>query len=238
MDSTAALAGTTGGITDWVNGAMSALGAPGAGGLIALENVFPPLPSEFVLPFAGFSAGQGGMSLLAVIAWTTIGSVVGALVLYWVGAKLGRERTRALVLRLPLLKESDVDRTEAWFHRHGGKAVFFGRMLPMFRSLVSVPAGVERMPLPLFVLFTAGGSAVWNTAFILLGYRLGASWHLVERYAGAFSRAVVLATAVAVIAFVVLRVRRSRVEARRAHRASAHRPAAGDGTTDEDARRR
>src|SRR5699024_1260816 len=96
----------------------------------------------------------------------------------------------------------------------------------------------RRMPLPLFVLFTAGGSAVWNTAFILLGYRLGASWHLVERCAGAFSRAVVLATAVAVIAFVVLRVRRSRVEARRAHRASAHRPAAGDGTTDEDARRR
>ncbi|MHA6802077.1 DedA family protein [Salinifilum ghardaiensis] len=213
MDSTVPLAAGSAGIADRINGAMSALGAPGAGAAIALENVFPPLPSEFVLPFAGFAASRGGMSLLAAIVWTTVGSVVGALALYWLGAKLGRERTRALVLRLPLLKESDVDRTEAWFHRHGGKAVFFGRMLPMFRSLVSVPAGVERMPLPLFVLFTAGGSAAWNAAFILLGYRLGASWHLVERYAGAFSRAVVLAAAAALVAFVALRLRRNRAQA-------------------------
>ena len=200
------------GFAGWVVNVMEALGGPGAGLIIALENLFPPVPSELVLPLAGFTAGQGSLSLLGAILWTTLGSLVGALALYWVGAKLGRERTRALAVRLPLIKLADVDKTEAWFAKHGTKAVFFGRMLPLFRSFISVPAGVERMRLSTFALFTTLGSLVWNTAFVLAGYLLGQNWHLVEHYAGLLSRAVVLTSLLTVVVFLAIRVRNNRRE--------------------------
>src|SRR5689334_8393682 len=101
-------------MTDWLIGLMETLGAPGAGLAIALENLFPPLPSEVILPMAGFTASQGELDLLDVIVWTTIGSVVGALALYWVGAMLGRDRVIRLVERMPLLKTSDIEKTEAF----------------------------------------------------------------------------------------------------------------------------
>ncbi|MGX1370377.1 membrane protein DedA with SNARE-associated domain [Streptomyces canus] len=193
---------------DWVHGLMDTLGAPGAGVAIALENLFPPIPSEAILPLAGFAASAGRMSLLAVLLWTTAGSVVGALALYGVGALLGRDRTVALAARLPLLKVSDVERTEAWFLRHGTKAVFFGRMIPVFRSLVSIPAGVERMPLPVFLALTTLGSALWNTAFVLAGHALGANWAQVTDVVSAYSKVVLGAAALAVAAFVALRLLR------------------------------
>ncbi|MFI0544014.1 DedA family protein [Streptomyces sp. WSLK1-3] len=193
---------------DWVHGLMDTLGAPGAGVAIALENLFPPIPSEAILPLAGFAASAGRMSLLAVLLWTTAGSVVGALALYGVGALLGRDRTVALAARLPLLKVSDVERTEAWFLRHGTKAVFFGRMIPVFRSLVSIPAGVERMPLPVFLALTTLGSALWNTAFVLAGHALGANWAQVTDVVSAYSKVVLGAAALAVVAFVAVRLLR------------------------------
>ncbi|NUT52063.1 MAG: DedA family protein [Saccharothrix sp.] len=193
-------------VVSWVTDLMEALGAPGAGIAIALENLFPPLPSELFLPLAGFTASQGKMSLLAAILWTTTGSVAGALALYYLGALLGRDRIRALAQRLPLVKVSDVDRTEEWFARHGKATVFFGRMVPIFRSLISVPAGLERMPLPGFVLLTAAGSLIWNTALILAGYVLGANYHLVEQYVGVVSKVVLGLVALAVVWFVVSRV--------------------------------
>ncbi|MDH6519365.1 membrane protein DedA with SNARE-associated domain [Streptomyces sp. SAI-208] len=193
---------------DWVHGLMDTLGAPGAGVAIALENLFPPIPSEAILPLAGFAASAGRMSLVAVLLWTTAGSVVGALALYGVGALLGRDRTVALAARLPLLKVSDVERTEAWFLRHGTKAVFFGRMIPVFRSLVSIPAGVERMPLPVFLALTTLGSALWNTAFVLAGHALGANWTQVTDVVSAYSKVVLGAAALAVVAFVAVRLLR------------------------------
>ncbi|WP_053850440.1 DedA family protein [Streptomyces sp. NRRL B-24085] len=192
----------------WVNGLMDTLGAPGAGVAIALENLFPPIPSEAILPLAGFAASTGRLSLVAVLLWTTAGSVVGALALYGVGALLGRDRTVALAARLPLLKVSDIERTEAWFLRHGTKAVFFGRMIPVFRSLVSVPAGVERMPLPVFLALTTLGSALWNTAFVLAGHALGANWTQVTDVVSAYSKVVLGAAALAVVAFVAVRLLR------------------------------
>ena len=96
---------------------------------MALENLFPPIPSEVILPLAGFTASQGDMSLAAAIAWTTFGSVAGAVVLYWIGALIGRERVRAIAAWLPLIKVSDIDRTEAWFGRHGRKTVFLGSLI-------------------------------------------------------------------------------------------------------------
>ncbi|KOX26860.1 membrane protein [Saccharothrix sp. NRRL B-16348] len=193
-------------VVSWVTDLMEALGAPGAGIAIALENLFPPLPSELFLPLAGFTASQGGMSLLGAIVWTTTGSVAGALALYYLGALLGRDRIRAVAQRLPLVKVSDVDRTEEWFARHGKATVFFGRMVPIFRSLISIPAGVERMPLPGFVLLTAAGSLIWNTALILAGYVLGANYHLVEQYMGIVSKVVIGLVVLAVGWFVVSRV--------------------------------
>ncbi|MGW5163367.1 DedA family protein [Nonomuraea wenchangensis] len=199
-------------MTDWLIGLMETLGAPGAGLAIALENLFPPLPSEVILPMAGFTASQGELDLLDVIVWTTIGSVVGALALYWVGAMLGRDRVIRLVERMPLLKTSDIEKTEAFFQRHGRKTVFFGRMIPVFRSLISIPAGVERMPLPMFLLLTTGGSLIWNVIFVYAGYLLGEQWHLVETYVGVGTNVVIGIVVVAVLVFIGVRVAERRKE--------------------------
>jgi membrane protein DedA with SNARE-associated domain len=189
---------------------MDALGGPGAALLVGLDNVFPPVPSELVLPLAGFSASQGTMSLFMALFWTTLGSVVGALLTYGLGAWLGRDRVRALIIRIPLMKESDFDRTERWFARHGTKAVFFGRMVPLFRSLISLPAGIERMPMWQFLSLTTLGSLIWNSVFVVAGYLLGANWQVMDQYAGIFQKVVIGAMAVAVAVFVVVRVRERR----------------------------
>jgi membrane protein DedA with SNARE-associated domain len=202
--------GEPGGISGWAIRIMETLGAPGAGLAVALENLFPPIPSEVILPLAGFTASQGDMSLLAAIVWTTGGSVAGALVLYWIGALIGRERTRAIAARLPLIKVSDIDRTEAWFHRHGRGTVFFGRMVPLFRSFVSIPAGIERMPMATFLVFTTLGSLIWNSLFVLAGYFLGENRKVIEDYAGAYQNLVLAVGVLAVAAFVVVRVRSTR----------------------------
>ena len=196
-----------GAIVGWVVGLMEALGAPGVGLAIALENLFPPIPSEAILPLAGFGSSQGDLGLVEVILWATLGSLVGALALYGLGAWLGRERFRRLAGRVPLVKVSDIDRTEAWFRRHGTKAVLLGRMVPIFRSFISVPAGIERMRLPVFVVLTTLGSAVWNTVFVLLGYHLGEQWHVVEGYVGIGSKVVLAGIALACVWFVVARAR-------------------------------
>lgn len=186
---------------------MDRLGAPGAGLLIALENIFPPLPSEVILPLAGFTASQGSFSLWAALFWTTAGSVLGALVLYAIGAALGMQRTIAIAERIPLIQTSDIDKTVAWFHKHGTKAVFFGRMLPVFRSLISIPAGIERMPIPIFLALTMAGSLIWNSVFVVAGYQLGENWHRVERYAQFFQYLVIAVVAIAVLYFIARRIR-------------------------------
>ncbi|MEV3991002.1 DedA family protein [Streptomyces sp. NPDC049837] len=199
----------------WINSLMDTLGAPGAGLAIALENLFPPLPSEVILPLAGFASASGRIDLIAALLWTTAGSVMGALALYGVGALLGRERTIAVASRLPLVKVADIERTEAWFGRHGTKAVFFGRMVPVFRSLISVPAGVERMPLPVFLGLTTLGSAIWNTVFVLAGYALGDNWEQVTQYVSLYSKVVLVVAAGAVMAFVGVRILRPGTGVRR-----------------------
>lgn len=203
-------------LVDGVVGLMELIGAPGAGVAIALENLFPPLPSEVILPMAGLAAARGSFTLFDALFWTTAGSVVGAFALYALGAWLGLTRLRALAARMPLLHVEDVDRSVAWFARHGGKAVFFGRMLPIFRSLISIPAGVTRMPLWRFGLLTLTGSLVWNSVFVLSGYLLGDQWHVVEEYAGILQYAVIAAAALAVAWFTVARVRQLRGRGARA----------------------
>lgn len=195
---------------EWITRLMEALGSPGAGLLVALENVFPPVPSEVILPLAGFTAGQGKISLVAAIVWTTIGSTAGALVLYGLGAWLGLDRLRKLADRIPFVTVSDVDKSDAWFDKHGSKAVFIGRMVPVVRSLISIPAGVSGMPIVKFTLYTAAGSLVWNSALILAGYALGDNYELVDRYLGWLSTAVLAVLAISIAWFVVARVKERR----------------------------
>jgi membrane protein DedA with SNARE-associated domain len=171
-------------ITEWAVSLMEALGGPGAAAAIAAESLFPPIPSEIILPLAGFTASRGELSLASALIWTTVGSVVGAVALYVLGVLLGRDRLLRLVERVPLLDVSDVERAERWFARHGGKAVFFGRFVPVVRSLISVPAGITRMPLGWFIALTALGSGIWNSGFVLAGYALGENWTAVKTYAG------------------------------------------------------
>ncbi|MEY9488901.1 membrane protein DedA with SNARE-associated domain [Streptomyces calvus] len=195
------------GVAGWAADLVDAMGAPGAGLAVALENLFPPLPSEIILPLTGFAAGQGVISLFSALFWTTLGSVVGAAVLYGVGALFGRERMHAIWARLPLVKTSDLERTEEWFARHGTKAVLLGRMVPIFRSLISVPAGLERMPLPTFLTLTAVGSLAWNAVLVLSGYWLGEQWDTVGEYVGVVSKAVLVLVVVALALYVVVRLR-------------------------------
>lgn len=198
------------GLAGWAVNVMDALGGPGAAVVVGADNLFPPIPSELVLPLAGFSASQGAFSFGAALVWTTLGSVLGAIVVYLVGALIGRERTRALVARIPLLKASDFDRSEAWFAEHGSKAVLFGRMIPLFRSFISLPAGIERMGMVKFLMLTTIGSLIWNTVFVTAGYQLGENWHRVEGYADILQKIVVLSVACALIVFVAARLRSRR----------------------------
>ena len=194
-------------LSDWAVSLMEVIGPVGAGIAIALENLFPPLPSEVILPMAGLAASRGSFSLIEALVWTTAGSVIGALLLYGLGAWLGLGRLRAIAAKVPLLHPEDIDRTVAWFGRHGGKAVFFGRMIPIFRSLISIPAGITRMPVWRFTVLTATGSLIWNSIFVLSGYFLGESWHIVERYADVLQYVVIGVTALAVGWFLVVRIR-------------------------------
>jgi membrane protein DedA with SNARE-associated domain len=203
------------GLAGWAVDLMDTLGGPGAAIVVGLDNLFPPIPSELVLPLAGFSASTGTFSLAGALAWTTAGSVLGAIIVYLLGRLLGRDRSRALIARIPLLEVSDFDRTERWFAKHGTKAVFFGRMVPLFRSLISLPAGVARMPFWMFVSLTALGSLIWNTLFVGAGYFLGTRWHLVADYADIVQIIVIALVVIAIALFIVVRLRTARSARRR-----------------------
>jgi membrane protein DedA with SNARE-associated domain len=209
--------GITDAVARWAGDIVSGLGPAGVGLLAFLETVFPPIPSELVLPMAGFLAAQGRMSMVAVIVASTLGSLAGALVLYRLGLVLGRERIERGVERYGrylLLRRSDVEAADARFQRHERAAVFFGRMIPGVRSLISVPAGVERMPIVLFLVLTAAGSAAWNGALVAAGAVLGANHGLLEPIADLL--AVVVSAAVLVMGarFVLRRRREAREESR------------------------
>lgn len=195
------------GIAGFALDLMGVIGGVGAGLLVAAENIFPPIPSEVILPIAGFAAAQGVISLASALIWTTVGSVLGALGLFWLGRKVGRDKLIRLLDRMPLMKVSDLERTEKWFARHGNSAVLIGRLLPVFRSLISVPAGFSGMGWIRFTVLTTIGSAAWNTLFVMAGYLLGANWALIEPYAGMFEKIIMAGVAIAVIYFVQHRLR-------------------------------
>ncbi len=195
-------------MTTWVTDVIDALGYIGVAFLVAVENLFPPIPSEVVLPLAGFHAGRGDASLPGMILAATIGSVVGAWALYGIAAWIGPVRLRALVVRYGRwfgIKEADLTRAEDWFDRRSDTAVLVGRCVPLIRSIVSVPAGFRRMPIVRFTALTTVGSLVWNTALIGAGAALGDNWEKVGNVVGLFQTAVVIAILAAVGYFVFTR---------------------------------
>ncbi|MFN8590827.1 MAG: DedA family protein [Thermomicrobiales bacterium] len=197
-------------LAEWVAAVVQALGYPGLTALVALESVFPPIPSEVILPLAGFLTGQGRFSFVLVMIATTLGSIIGALVLYGIGAAIGPHRVHALVARFgrfALLTTDDLARAESWFDRYGPIAVFTGRLVPIVRSLVSIPAGYRRMPLGQFVLLTAAGSGLWNGALVALGWVFGENWHVIEQFVGWFQYVVIAVVLLLVLRFVWTRLR-------------------------------
>ncbi|ROP65103.1 DedA family protein [Curtobacterium sp. ZW137] len=201
-----------GGLSGMVLRLIDALGEWGVALMLFVETVFPPIPSEVILPLAGFLAGAGRMNLVLVLVLATLGSYVGALVLYWLGRVIGFERTVRWLGKLPLVDEDDFRKAAGWFHRHGRSAVLFGRLVPIVRSLISLPAGADRMNLVSFSVFTIIGSGVWNSLLVLGGAALGTQYEKIEGYTEWIDRGMYAAIAGVVIVFVVRRVRRSRAE--------------------------
>lgn len=197
------------GILGWAESVVTALGAWGVGLLVAVETVFPPIPSEVILPLAGFLTTHGQLNLPLVLVTATLGSYVGALALYGVGAALGLERSIDGLSKLPLVDREDFEKAAQWFQRHGRASIFFGRLIPGVRSLISLPAGANRMNLGVFSLFTVAGSGVWNSLLIGLGALLGTQYQLVDRYSSYVSYAL-WAAVVAFVGWLVIRRARKR----------------------------
>ena len=227
-----AQAGGASGLTGFVLDVVERLGPVGVGVLGFLEVVFPPIPSEVVLPLAGYLVHQGRMGLLPVLLLSVVGTTAGSFVLYALGAKLGEERMARLVDRIPLMTADDLWRASAWFKRHASTAVFTGRFIPGVRSFISLPAGAARMSLVRFGLLTLAGSALWNTGLVALGLALGTQYRIVEEYSSWLDYAVYAVLALLVLRGVQRRHRR-RARERAADGASAeHEAAAGRGARD------
>jgi membrane protein DedA with SNARE-associated domain len=174
-------------LRDQVRGIVEAFGYLGLVLLLVLENLFPPIPSEMILPWAGFLSAQGQFHYLGVVGAATAGSTVGALILYGIARSLGERRVRQWLERhgaVLLVRPDDYARAKAWFDRHQGRAVFLARIAPAARSFISIPAGIARMPVPQFVLATALGSGLWNASLVGAGWLLGAHWDQVSPYVG------------------------------------------------------
>jgi membrane protein DedA with SNARE-associated domain len=198
-------------LASWVQDVIEQMGYLGVALLVILENLFPPIPSEIVLPFAGFVAQRGDASVWGMLFAATIGSVVGAWILYGVSALIGPERLRLFIVRYGkwfTVREADLHRAEKWFDDRATVAVLIGRCVPIIRSIVSIPAGFRRMKLVPFTILTALGSLAWNLALIGAGAILGDQWDRVENYVGVFQWLVVVVILWFVLRFTVSMVKR------------------------------
>lgn len=195
------------GLTGFAADVLTALGDVGVGLLVFLEVLIPPIPSEVVLPFAGYLSQSGDLHLGWLIFWSTLASWLGALLLYGLGAAIGMKRAVRLLAATRLVSRSDLQRGSDWFVRSGGWTVLVGRMVPGVRSLISIPAGASRMNLITFSVYTIIGSGAWNTLLIGVGAALGTQHEQLEHYLGSLDYVVYTAIAVALVVLVVRRVR-------------------------------
>lgn len=177
-------------MTKWIMDLISSTGYFGIILLMFVENVFPPIPSEYIMPLAGFMASKDIFTLTGIIVAGTVGSVLGALPLYFWGRHFGEERLKDFAGehgRWLTLSRRDIERADKWFREHGGRAVLFGRLVPGFRSLISIPAGINRMGFFKFLLFTALGAGAWTALLAYAGFFLGKNFRRIEDYLDVFS---------------------------------------------------
>lgn len=198
---------------NWLISIMENYGYVGIMLLIALENIFPPVPSEVILTFGGFMTTTTNMSILGVVIASTIGSVIGAGVLYFIGLQLDVERLDKIVERwghILRLTKKDVHKADAWFDKYGPWTVFFCRFVPLIRSLISIPAGMSNMKLGLFFLLTTLGTLIWNIVLVYLGASVGASWEEIVAKMEIYSDIVYVVLALLAIAFVIIFIKTRR----------------------------
>lgn len=198
---------------DWITNFMEQFGYLGIMLMIALENVFPPIPSEVVLTFGGFMTTYSSLSPLGVILFSTFGSLIGAIILYFIGRLLGVERLERIIDRygkILRVKKEDIYRADAWFDKHGNLAVFICRMIPLIRSLISIPAGMSGMKLTPFLLFTTLGTIIWNTILVSLGVAVGDNWEEIVAFMDVYSNIAYALIALAALVVVILYIRRLR----------------------------
>jgi membrane protein DedA with SNARE-associated domain len=197
-------------VIEWATQVIDTIGLLGVALLVALESIFPPIPSELVLLLTGFNVETGRFALFPAIVLATVGSVVGAWVLYGLGAWIRGERLERFLARVGRwigLTADDVATGFEWFDRHGGKIVLYGRLVPVVRSVVSIPAGAERMPFGRFTLLTAAGSLLWNTVWIVVGELLGHQWEKADAWHGVINNVVVVALVLG-FGYLVVKARR------------------------------
>ena len=190
---------------DWITGFLDSIGAVGVALLMFLENVFPPIPSELIMPLAGFNAASGQGNIVVTIIAGSIGSLAGALMWYYIGLWIGKDRVCHIAHhhgRWLTISPQEFDQADDWFRRHGGAAVFFGRLIPTVRTFISVPAGIARMPMALFLAYSAIGTVIWTTFLALCGYFLESQYQKVENWLNPVSTAVV----VAIVSYYLYRV--------------------------------
>lgn len=198
-------------MVEWAEGIINQLGYAGISFLMFLETLFPPIPSEIVMPLAGFTASQGHLTTWGVVLAGIFGSTIGMLPLYFLGYKGGEDRLKTWLERhkQPLLSVEDVDKWEAWLNKHGGKAVFFSHVLPGVRSLISIPAGYIGMDLVKFLLLTVLGKGLWISILAVAGMLLGENYGLVDQYSRPISYLVTGAIILFIIIWIVRKIRAS-----------------------------
>lgn len=204
--------GDLGGLVGLAFTLIQAIGELGVGLFTFFETVFPPIPSEVILPLAGFLAQQGELNIVLVIIASIVGAYAGAVLFYGIAYKLGLERSIRWLAKLPLVERDDFEKAAAWFDRHGKGAIFFGRLIPGVRSLISLPAGAARMHFGVFTLFTLAGTGVWNGLLITLGALLGTQYELIDTYSSLLNYAVYAVLGGLLIWLIVRRIRRGRAE--------------------------
>ena len=200
------------GLTGFAADLLDALGEFGVGVLVFIEVLVPPIPSEVILPFAGYLSQASDLQIGWLIAWSTAASLAGALLLYWLGAAVGMHRAIDLIARTRLVSRTDLERGADWFTRRGAWSVLVGRFIPGIRSLISIPAGAARMGLARFCVYTVIGSGIWNAFLIGVGATLGTQHELLDQYLGYVDYVVYAAIAIALVILVVRRFREQRRE--------------------------
>lgn len=198
---------------EWIQNTMSTLGYPGVALLMFVENLFPPIPSELIMPLAGFTAGRGELSFIWVVVAGSLGSLLGQLPLYYLGRLVGEEKLVRWADRYGkwlTLSGDDIRKADDWFDKHGTKAVFIARLIPGLRSLISIPAGISEMPMPKFLLYSAVGTTLWVVILTALGGLLGQNYDLVDTYLGPVALIVLGGLAVFAVFWIVRRRRQQK----------------------------